>query len=190
MGDRSGARAGGGGRARDGASQRTLASGRRSGGRRAHRAETAEAQTNDTTDGDGGRTEARAHGSVCRESVHGGELGRRFAHAAQRGEDGGACRVRETRSQPTRAIARDDHPGPKMPTMGAYAQRLAPVVRAPQVGAPPRRTAKGTGQQHSEDTVRTQAAPANDDQTRPSLVLPLPVSGLPSVTKRVAAPQK
>jgi hypothetical protein len=96
--------------------------------------------------------------------------------------------------EPTRQVnqrAQSPHtiiPVPKMPRATEQQARLAPVVRAPQVALSPRRSAKGTGQQVSEDTVRTSAVPANDDSTRPSIVLPQ--QSLPSITKRVAAPQK
>ncbi|MDB4958561.1 MAG: hypothetical protein JWO36_6130, partial [Myxococcales bacterium] len=94
-------------------------------------------------------------------------------------------------------------PVPKMPRAAEHQSRLEPVLRTPQVAMPPRRTAKGTGQQLTEETVRTSAVPpapemertserwraANDEATKPSIALP-PQQRLPSITKRVAAPQK
>src|SRR5438477_219186 len=62
-------------------------------------------------------------------------------------------------------------PVPTLP-LSVPAARFTPVVRTSQ-NVVPRRFARGT-EKHSEETVRTNAAPppANDDVTRPGIVLP------------------
>ena len=111
--------------------------------------------------------------------------------------DGASQRTLASRAQSPKTIIAV----PSMPRAMEHQSRLTPVIRASQAPLPPRRTAKGTGQQPSEDTVLTApspeavphsslrpARPANDDTTKPSVALPR--QQLPSITRRFAAAQK
>lgn len=79
-------------------------------------------------------------------------------------------------------------PVPSLPT-AARSSDVRPVGYTP-ASQPPRRLPKGTGPV-GEDTVRTQAAPANDDRTSPYMTLPTEVKPVGYAhTKRVAAKQR
>jgi hypothetical protein len=77
-------------------------------------------------------------------------------------------------------------PVPQLPRAADPAMVRPPVIArgsGPQVSPPLRRVPRGT--ERVEDTVRTMAAPANDDKTSPGVALPPSGGG-----RRVAAKQR